>query len=106
MNKIQSTRFNQKKKKNLSMAGSSDLRAPQFNGSNYDFCAVKMETILTAYDLWDIVQAIDQAQPEAEGSAEKRGKTASIPKENQAATKEKRIKNAKALSIIQGALEP
>ncbi|KAJ6715424.1 ZINC FINGER CCHC-TYPE-RELATED [Salix viminalis] len=59
------------------MAGSSDLRAPQFN---------------------------DQAQPEAEGSAEKGGKAASTPEEDQAATKAKRIKNAKALSIIQGAL--
>ncbi|KAI5337800.1 hypothetical protein L3X38_017071 [Prunus dulcis] len=29
-----------------------DLRTPQFNGSNYDFWSVKMETILIAYDLW------------------------------------------------------
>ena len=87
------------------MAGSSDLRAPQFNGTNYDFWAVKMETTLTAYDLWDIVQTSDQTQnPEAEGSAKDESKAKGTSEENQAATKEIRIKNAKALNIIQEAL--
>jgi len=42
------------------MVGSSstrgDLRTPQFNGTNYDFWAVKMETILIAFDLWDVIE--------------------------------------------------
>jgi hypothetical protein len=48
------------------MVGSSsargDLRTPQFNGTNYDFWAIKMETILIAYDLWDVIEAGIQPQ--------------------------------------------
>ncbi|KAI5341723.1 hypothetical protein L3X38_009598 [Prunus dulcis] len=40
-----------------------DLRTPQFNGSNYDYWSVKMETILIAYDLWDAVEIGIQPQP-------------------------------------------
>ena len=39
------------------MVSSGDLRTPQFNGTNYDFWAVKMETILIAFDLWDVVES-------------------------------------------------
>ena len=42
------------------MVGSSsaggDLRTPHFNGTNYDFWAVKIETIPIAYDLWDVIE--------------------------------------------------
>ena len=41
------------------MVSSGDLRAPQFNGENYEFRAVKMKTILIAYDLWDVVECCD-----------------------------------------------
>ena len=37
------------------MVSSGDLRTPQFNGENYDFWLVKMETIIIAFDLWDVV---------------------------------------------------
>jgi hypothetical protein len=53
-----------------SFAG-GDLRTPQFNGTNYDFWAVKMETILIAFDLWDVIEDGLQSKqsPEvAEGS--------------------------------------
>uniref|UniRef100_A0A6N2LU72 Uncharacterized protein n=1 Tax=Salix viminalis TaxID=40686 RepID=A0A6N2LU72_SALVM len=93
------------------MAGSSnsggDLRTPQFNGANYDFWAVKMETILIAYDLWDIVEGLPQLQqnPGAESDSIGEGSEAeSTPEEKHAATRKNKIKNAKALSIIQGAL--
>ncbi|XP_050131467.1 uncharacterized protein LOC126607786 [Malus sylvestris] len=93
------------------MAGSStsggDLRTPQFNGSNYDFWAIKMETILIAYDLWDVVEAglPEQQTPREEGSEEEgESETENIPVEAPVVTKEERIKNAKALSLIQSAI--
>ncbi|CAN6722276.1 unnamed protein product [Malus baccata var. baccata] len=44
-------------------SSSGDLRTPQFDGANYDFWAVKMETILIAHDLWDVVEIGVQPQP-------------------------------------------
>ncbi|KAI5333988.1 hypothetical protein L3X38_024121 [Prunus dulcis] len=44
-------------------SSSGDLRTPQFDGANYDFWAVKMETILIAHDLWDVVEVGVQPQP-------------------------------------------
>ena len=38
------------------MVKRGDLRTPQFNGENYDFWSVKIETILIAYDLWDVIE--------------------------------------------------
>jgi hypothetical protein len=35
----------------ISSSVGGDLRTPQFNGTNYDFWAIKMETILIAFDL-------------------------------------------------------
>nr|XP_028952720.1 uncharacterized protein LOC114822507 [Malus domestica] len=59
------------------MVGSSssggDLRTPQFDGANYDFWAVKMETILIAHDLWDVIELGIQPQQtpeEEEGSVD------------------------------------
>ena len=93
------------------MVGSSnsggDLRTPQFNGANYDFWAVKLESILIAYDLWDIVEGLPQLQqnPGAESDSTGEGSEAeSTPEEKHAVSRENKIKNAKALSIIQGAL--
>ncbi|KAG5237102.1 TMV resistance protein [Salix suchowensis] len=67
-----------------------------------------MRTIFRAYDLWDVVGSVDTSAPisnesssgEASGSKDKKTE----PGEAAAETKEKRIKDAKALSIIQGAL--
>jgi hypothetical protein len=98
-----------KKAKFFYMAGSSssggDLRTPKFNGSNYDFWSVKMETILIAYDLWDVIEfgTLPQSNPEKvseEGSASGSTKAAAAPE----ITKEMKIKNARALSLIQGAI--
>ncbi|XP_021834162.1 uncharacterized protein LOC110773958 [Prunus avium] len=73
-----------------------DLRTPQFNGANYDFWSVKMETILIAYDLWDAVELGVHPQPILEEEEEE--------VEAPTISKEDKIKNAKALSLIQGAL--
>ncbi|KAI5313200.1 hypothetical protein L3X38_042374 [Prunus dulcis] len=93
------------------MVGSSssggDLRTPQFDGANYDFWAVKMETILIAHDLWDVVEVGVQPQPVLEEEEDSRGEGSEaeqVPVEASTISREDRIKNAKALSLIQGAL--
>ncbi|CAN6684544.1 unnamed protein product [Malus baccata var. baccata] len=90
-------------------SGSSggDLRTPQFDGANYDFWAVKMETILIAHDLWDVVELGVQPQQisaEEEVSEEEESEVEQIPVEPPTISREDRIKNAKALSLIQGAI--
>ncbi|CAL8990442.1 unnamed protein product, partial [Prunus brigantina] len=93
------------------MVGSSssggDLRTPQFDGANYDFWAVKMETILIAHDLWDVVEVGVQPQPVIEKKEDSGGEGSEaehIPVEAPTISREDKIKNAKALSLIQGAL--
>ena len=93
------------------MVGSSssggDLRTPQFDGANYDFWVVKMETILIAYDLWDVVEVGVQSQPileEEEGSGGEGSEAEQVPVEAPTISREDKIKNAKSLSLIQGAL--
>ncbi|XP_034197098.1 uncharacterized protein LOC117612522 [Prunus dulcis] len=94
-------------------SGSSggDLRTPQFDGANYDFWAVNMETILIAHDLWDVVEVEVQPQrilEEEEGSRGGSGGEGSeaqqVSVEAPTISREDRIKNSKALSLIQGAL--
>ncbi|CAL8136479.1 unnamed protein product [Prunus armeniaca] len=84
-----------------------DLRTPQFDGANYDFWVVEMETILIAHDLWDVVEVGVQPQPvieEEEDSGGEGSEAEQIPAEAPTISREDRIKNAKALSLIQGAL--
>ncbi|KAI5327439.1 hypothetical protein L3X38_026835 [Prunus dulcis] len=87
-----------------------DLRTPQFNGSNYDYWSVKMETILIAYDLWDAVEIGIQPQPiieqeaGSEGIGDEESEAEQIPVEAPTISREDKIKNAKALSLIRGAL--
>ena len=86
-------------------SGSSggDLRTPQFNGSNYDFWSVKMETILIAYDLWDAVEIGVQPQPileEEAGSGGEESEAEQIPVEAPTISREDKIRNAKAMSLI------
>ncbi|KAM1352391.1 hypothetical protein ACFX2H_031994 [Malus domestica] len=80
------------------MAGSSgaDLRAPIFNGENFDFWQIKMKTIFRSHDLWDMVET---------------GYNPPMQKEDEELTatelkqlKENMIKDAKALGIIQGSV--
>ncbi|XP_016650391.1 PREDICTED: uncharacterized protein LOC107881324 [Prunus mume] len=90
-------------------SGSSggDLRTPQFDGANYDFWAVKMETILIAHDLWDVVEVRVKPQPvieEEEDSGGEGSEAEQIPAKAPTISREDIIKNAKALSLIQGAL--
>ena len=85
-------------------SSSGDLRTPQFDGANYDFWAVKMETILIAHDLWDVVELgvqVQQIPEEEEGSGEEGSEAEQIPVDPPTISREDRIKNAKALSLIQ-----
>jgi hypothetical protein len=93
------------------MVGSSstggDLRTPQFNGTNYDFWAVKMETILIAFDLWDVIEAVIQSHQSPEvaiGSGDEESEAEQTTLRTSTTSREDKIKNAKALSLIQGAL--
>ncbi|KAM1839849.1 hypothetical protein ACFX14_014633 [Malus domestica] len=78
------------------MAGLSgaDLRAPIFNGENFDFWQIKMKTIFRSHDLWDMVET---------------GHNPSAKKVEEELTavelkhlKENMINDAKAFGIIQG----
>ena len=97
------------------MVSSGDLRTPQFNGVNYDFWAVKMETILIAFDLWDVVEFCMKSgssvkEEESEKEDKKNDETKSKDGETEssiaeeAVFRENKIRNVKALSLIQGAL--
>ncbi|XP_020412742.1 uncharacterized protein LOC109947236 [Prunus persica] len=81
------------------MAGSGmgELRAPIFNGSNYDFWIIKMCTIFKSHKLWDIVEnGYDQPVKKEEGEILTAAQTLAL-EENVA-------KDAKALGLIQSAV--
>ncbi|XP_070661289.1 uncharacterized protein [Malus domestica] len=84
------------------MKGSSssiDLKAPVFDGENYDFWRIRMTTIFKSYDLWDMVQHRYEL-PEMEIDALEEDLI-----ETQLKTlKQNRMENARALGIIQGAV--
>ncbi|KAI5348361.1 hypothetical protein L3X38_001248 [Prunus dulcis] len=37
-------------------SGAAELRTPVFNGENYEFCSIRMKTILKSHGLWDLVE--------------------------------------------------
>lgn len=85
------------------MGGSSivgDLRTPQFNGIKDDLWAVKMETILLAYDLWDAVEFGIQSNSEVVESKREGDETKDLLGKAHAISKEGKIKKAKALILI------
>ncbi|CAN6718022.1 unnamed protein product [Malus baccata var. baccata] len=78
---------------------SSELKAPIFDGENYDFWRIRMTTIFKSYDLWDMVQYRYEL-PEMEVDALEEDLT-----ETQLKTlKQNRMEDARALGIIQGAV--
>ncbi|CAN6693338.1 unnamed protein product [Malus baccata var. baccata] len=75
-----------------------DLRAPIFNGSNYDFWSIKMKTIFKSHDLWNLVdKGFEIAESEDEFSDEDQQSMKKM------SMKVNETKDAKAFSIIQGA---
>ncbi|KAI5334413.1 hypothetical protein L3X38_024546 [Prunus dulcis] len=90
------------------MAGSSggELRAPVFNGENYDFWSIRMKTIFKSHGLWDLViKGFDSTdlKKSDESNAKKKEKEESsdIGKDTFAMVL---MKDAKALGLIQGAI--
>ena len=66
-----------------------------------------METILIAFDLWDVIESGIQSHqtPEvATGSGDEESEAEQTSLQTSTILRENKIKNAKALSFIQGAL--
>ncbi|XP_020410264.1 uncharacterized protein LOC109946525 [Prunus persica] len=81
------------------MAGSGmgELRAPIFNGSNYDFWRIKMCTIFKSHKLWDMVKnGYEQPVKKEDGEA--------LTAAQKLALEENVAKDAKALGLIQNAV--
>ncbi|KAI5349042.1 hypothetical protein L3X38_001929 [Prunus dulcis] len=81
------------------MAGSSmsELCAPIFNGSNYDFWRIKMCTIFKSHKLWDLVEnGYEQSVKKEEGE--------DLTAAQRLVLEENVAKDAKALGLIQNAV--
>ncbi|CAL2228355.1 unnamed protein product [Prunus armeniaca] len=79
------------------MAGSrgGELKAPIFNGENFDFWQIKLKTIFRSHDLWDIVE---------NGYKTPKKEEEELTKAERKLMRENEVKDARALSIIQGAV--
>ncbi|KAM1896936.1 hypothetical protein ACFX14_031461 [Malus domestica] len=76
-----------------------DMRAPIFNGINYDFSSIKMKTIFKSHDLWNLVdKGFETVETEDNSSDEDQQSVRKI------AMKVNETRDAKALGIIQGAV--
>ncbi|XP_020421368.1 uncharacterized protein LOC109949686 [Prunus persica] len=88
------------------MAGSSggELRAPIFNGENYDFWSIRMKTIFKSHGLWDLViKGLDGMDlKKSDESDDKKKETEESSGKGMVA--EVLMKDAKALGLIQGAV--
>ncbi|KAI5348915.1 hypothetical protein L3X38_001802 [Prunus dulcis] len=81
----------------MTRSGGSDLRAPIFNGENYEFWKIRMRTIFKSHGIWDLVEKGFQI-PYSKGK--KVDDAGSSDSEKGALL----MKDAKALGIIQGAV--
>ncbi|KAM0988950.1 hypothetical protein ACFX2A_013056 [Malus domestica] len=83
----------------VTSSSGGDLRAPIFNGINYDFWSIKMKTIFKSHDLWTLVdKGYETAETEDDSSDEDQQSVRKI------AMKVNETRDAKALGIIQGAV--
>ncbi|KAI5343078.1 hypothetical protein L3X38_010954 [Prunus dulcis] len=90
------------------MAGSSggELRAPVFNGENYDFWSIQMKTIFKSHGLWNLViEGCDSTDlkksDESDAKKKEKEESSGIGKDSFAMIL---MKDAKALRLIQGAV--
>ncbi|CAL8997894.1 unnamed protein product, partial [Prunus brigantina] len=90
------------------MAGSSggELRAPIFNGENYEIWSIRMKTIFKSHGLWDFVEKGVEisASKGADGSDEKKKDKEDSSDAVKISFTEALMKDAKALGLIQGAV--
>ena len=90
------------------MAGSSssEVRAPIFNGDNYEFWSIKMKTIFKSHGLWDLVEKgfeISDSKDDDGSDGKKKEKEGSSSIEKMTLA-ERLMKDAKALGLIQEAV--
>ncbi|KAM2846400.1 hypothetical protein COP1_028736 [Malus domestica] len=86
------------------MAGSGnvELRAPVFNGENYEFWRIRMITILKSYGLWELVEnGFVPPDPKSEKAVVDETKK-EMP--DGVSFSEILMKDARALGMIQGAV--
>ncbi|CAL2238426.1 unnamed protein product [Prunus armeniaca] len=103
------------------MAGSGsggEVRAPIFNGDNYEFWSIKMRTIFSSHGLWDLVEkglewsnskGTDDSVEKKKEKEESKGAGESGEQKmkrdvSSGSETEKLMKDAKALGLIQGAV--
>ncbi|KAM2898028.1 hypothetical protein COP2_007603 [Malus domestica] len=75
--------------------GGGELRAPVFNGENFDFWLIKMKTIFRSHELWDLVE---------NGYETPAKKEEELTETERKLMRENVVKDARALEIIQGAV--
>ena len=85
-------------------SGGGELRAPIFNGENYEFWSIRMRTIFKSHGLWEFVEKgvkcsdSKGADESDENEKDKEGSSDAV------SFSEKFMKDAKALGLIQGAV--
>ncbi|BBG92676.1 multidrug resistance-associated protein 9, partial [Prunus dulcis] len=91
---------------NMAGSGGGELRAPIFNGENYEFWSIRMKTIFKSHGIWELVE-------KGIGSSDSKGADESDTKQKEKeessgsgkmAIAEILMKDAKALGLIQGAV--
>ncbi|KAM2507144.1 hypothetical protein FF2_029141 [Malus domestica] len=76
-------------------SGGGELRAPIFNGENFDFWQIRMKTIFRSHELWSIVEMGFLPPAKVEGE---------IAEAEMKLHRENLVKDVRALGIIQGAV--
>ncbi|CAN6583338.1 unnamed protein product [Malus baccata var. baccata] len=76
-------------------SGGGELRAPVFNGENFDFWQIRMKTIFRSHELWNIVEQGFTTSAKGEGE---------LTEVEKKVRSENLVKDARALGIIQGAV--
>ncbi|KAI5328020.1 hypothetical protein L3X38_027416 [Prunus dulcis] len=77
----------------MSGSGGGELRAPIFNGENFDFWQIKMKTIFRSHELWDLVE---------NGYKTPTKLAEELTEVERKLMRENLVKDARALGIIQG----
>ncbi|CAL2234203.1 unnamed protein product [Prunus armeniaca] len=83
-------------KSHMAGSGVGELRAPIFNGSNYDFWRIKMCTIFKSHKLWDMVETGFEPVKKEDGEA--------LTTAQKLTLEENIAKDAKALGLIHNAV--
>ena len=91
---------------NMAGSGGGELRAPIFNGENYEFWSIRMKTIFKSHGIWELVErGIEGSDSKgADESDTKQKEKEESSGSGKMAIAEILMKDAKALGLIQGAV--